>query len=258
MILSWMSDIHLDAVNYDIDYLSQDVDGYLITGDISTGKRLIQDLDRLRNVLKKPIYFVCGNHDFYGSSIRRVTTQLRNTAEGRHYLPNGPRLLEGSTWIVGQDGWYDLRNGKGSQSKFTLCDLDFVHELRESIHCVGARSTTSVIRQLADTQALALEAQIREVVSKGATKVVVATHVPPFQGSCFHEGKPSDPDGLPWFSSKIMGDTLESLAKEYPNVLFEVYAGHTHASSTFQVTPNMVCRVARASYGYPEFQVIEV
>ena len=78
MRLGWMSDIHLnfleknDLRSFLLNLASQDVDGWLISGDIGEASSVVRFLDLLASASDSPIYFVLGNHDFYGSSLSRI------------------------------------------------------------------------------------------------------------------------------------------------------------------------------------------
>jgi Icc protein len=49
-----------------------EADAVLITGDVSNATNLEMDLDRLAQ-LNKSVYFVLGNHDFYGGTFAAST-----------------------------------------------------------------------------------------------------------------------------------------------------------------------------------------
>ena len=57
----------------------------LITGDIANARTVTGWLERIDDAWERPIYFVLGNHDFYGGSIvgvrASVTALSRQAAE---------------------------------------------------------------------------------------------------------------------------------------------------------------------------------
>lgn len=75
-----------------------------ISGDISTGSHLEQHLEEFYDNLKCPIYFVLGNHDYYGKHFGWFKTDHRKL----HYLEHSkhPEFIEDFA-LVGTDGWYD-------------------------------------------------------------------------------------------------------------------------------------------------------
>ncbi len=89
--------------------------------------------------------------------------------------------------------------------------------------------------------------------------VIVLTHVPPFRESCWHEGKVSDDNWLPFFACKAVGDALREAMAAAPDRQMTVLCGHTHGSGEAQILPNLRVLTGGAVYGKPSVQrVIEV
>lgn len=84
---------------------------------------------------------------------------------------------------------------------------------------------------------------------------MVLTHVPPFKEACLHEGEISGDDWLPYFSSKVMGDVLITIAQQYPEIEFLVLCGHTHSEANV-CYGNLTIEVGKAEYCLPEIQKI--
>jgi predicted MPP superfamily phosphohydrolase len=84
--------------------------------------------------------------------------------------------------------------------------------------------------------------------------VIVATHVPPFKEACWHEGKLSNDDWLPFFTCKSVGDVLLEAARGKPDHRLEVLCGHTHGAGVAELAPNLIVRTGGAEYGRPELQ----
>lgn len=121
MRLAWLTDIHLDHGPLgDID-----ADGLLVTGDISNSCSLQMHLAELAQ--RTPLYFVLGNHDYYGSSITGVRQQVPQWA-GSWLHQDGPITL-GEWQLVGVDGWGDGRIGNAETPVF-LNDFLLIEELR--------------------------------------------------------------------------------------------------------------------------------
>ena len=59
-------------------------------------------------------------------------------------------------------------------------------------------------------------------------KVILATHVPPFEESAWYMGRKSDPEFLPFFSNKILGDFLKKYMEQNTDKSLTVLCGHTH------------------------------
>jgi predicted MPP superfamily phosphohydrolase len=76
MRICWTTNLYLNFLcsigieDFCKEILAIDADAILITGDISTPGILCSQLKYLVEALKKPIYFILGNHDYYGSKAR--------------------------------------------------------------------------------------------------------------------------------------------------------------------------------------------
>lgn len=119
MKAAWLSDIHLnflgrDKINNFIRTLSKEsADCFLISGDIGEADSIIDYLKLMEAVLDKPVYFVLGNHDFYGGSIKAVREMIS------HFIKASQKLvwlneveyvsLTNETALVGHDSWADGR-----------------------------------------------------------------------------------------------------------------------------------------------------
>src|SRR5579871_3252524 len=74
----WTSDLHLDRLSHS-DFsefknwlLEQQSDALVLSGDIAEADSFAGYLRDLARILPGPIYFVLGNHDFWGSSFSDV------------------------------------------------------------------------------------------------------------------------------------------------------------------------------------------
>ena len=74
--IAWLTDLHLDFIEPDTaiaDFCRSVADCpsdvVLVGGDISTAASLEAHLRQLEAAVQRPIYFVLGNHDFYGGRI---------------------------------------------------------------------------------------------------------------------------------------------------------------------------------------------
>ncbi|MEO1273196.1 MAG: metallophosphoesterase, partial [Myxococcota bacterium] len=97
MRLAWLTDIHLDFVDHPrFEQLCREVqevqaDGVLIGGDIAQAKDFDTWLEAMADTIDAPIYFVLGNHDYYGGTIEAVrqraaalTTRCPQSVEPSH------------------------------------------------------------------------------------------------------------------------------------------------------------------------------
>jgi hypothetical protein len=88
--------------------------------------------------------------------------------------------------------------------------------------------------------------------------VLFLTHVPPFRDACWHEGKISDDEWLPYFTCKAAGDALVEVMRARPDRTMTVLCGHTHSPGNAQILPNLKVRTGGATYGSPRVESVEV
>lgn len=66
-------------------------------------------MNEMAKQIKKPIYFVVGNHDYYKGTIcdvRNALTILSKENDLLFWLPaTGIQVLANNTILLGQDGW---------------------------------------------------------------------------------------------------------------------------------------------------------
>lgn len=263
MKLAWATDIHLDFCSpsvrgafYD-QILHARADALLLTGDIADAWTLEPMLLELADAVGIPVYFVLGNHDFYGSSVAEVREKARaltDKDERLRWLPAaGIVTLTENTALVGHDGWADGRFGDWRRSRVLLNDYGEIRDL--------APANFVLADLLPRIQALAAEAadhfaEILPCTLAAYKRVIIGTHVPPFREACWHEGRISDDQWLPHFSSKVAGDAILQAVRDEPGSDVTVLCGHTHSSGTAQMLPNLSVRTGGAVYGRPQLQAV--
>jgi Icc protein len=258
--LAWLSDLHLDFLDSDAEVAALcrgvadlEPDGVLISGDIGNAVTLQHHLQLLEAHLRRPIYFVLGNHDFYGGGIADVRRQVEARcarSSWLHWLPaTGLVPLGDETWLAGHDSWGDGRLGSGSQSPFILNDY----------YCIRDFQGLSIDGWFERMGALGDEgaAFLREILPRGfesRRRMILLTHVPPFREAAWHLGRPSSDDAAPHFACKAVGDLLVDVMTPRPECTMTVLCGHTHSSGLVQILPNLEVRTAGAEYGAPRPQ----
>jgi len=257
----WLTDIHLEfladgEVSAFLRSLGeQNADAVLISGDIAQAPTVAVYLSRIVRFLEIPIYFVLGNHDYYGGSIPTVRSAVRESVEDsplQRWLSDcGPVCLSPTTCLVGHDGWGDARLGDPYNSTVDLSDFYLIRELAG----LSKRDRLHMLRRLGDEAAAHLRAILPEAL-ESAEHVVVLTHVPPFREAAWYQGRPSDPQWLPFFSCKAVGDVLLEAMHHYPHKRMTVLCGHTHGGGRFAILPNLATRTGPARYGHPAIQEI--
>lgn len=270
MRLAWATDIHFDSTpdpNEAAKSLGdavrrQNVEGLIVTGDISTGQTLILHLSQLEREVQLPIYFVLGNHDVWCSSIEATHNQMKELSRISPFLKWLPstsyRPVSSSTTILGHDGWYDAMNGDFRSSSMSLVDWQAVHDFRQIGGPANKGAIVSLSRKLANAASTHIMRSIKEAVKYSST-IIVCTHVPPFVEACMHGGHKTDNDALPWYTNSSLGTVLRAAGIAYPKKKFICLAGHTHTKASFKVSHNVLCLVGGSEYGNPSLNdVIEV
>ena len=256
--IAWMTDIHLNFLGTSqietwLHTIKQDnYQAMLITGDIGEADSLEDYLIRIAEYLAVPIYFVLGNHDYYRSSIENVRANIRrlDTAHAQlNWLPeHGVIKLSDTVGLVGHGAWSDGGYGHFLGSNLMLNDYVLIQELSDLDSCARLLK----LRALGQSAALYIQRTL-PIALQGFEQVYVALHVPPFQESCWHEGKtpPDDDDYLPHFTCKAVGDVLLELADDYPSKKITVLCGHTHGTGEVMMRPNLQVITEGAVYGQP-------
>jgi 3',5'-cyclic AMP phosphodiesterase CpdA len=277
--LIWATDIHLNFLKHSSaaeqfgKYLRQETHGQavVVTGDISTATHLKRHLADLERGLGCPFYFVLGNHDYYNGSFEG-SMKIANEHAG--WLDRGGvHRLTDHVALVGYEGWYDAFHGNPFVAKFGMSDWRDIADLAQlpgnpfgqrAIHQVNGLMTRTIVvdrearqwiidacRERSQAYADAARDTLHEAF-KTFERVIFATHVPPFEGATWHEGAISDSTWIPWFSSKLMGDTLMDVAQAYPDRKIMVLCGHTHSSGVYDPLPNLRVLTGESAYYAPD------
>lgn len=254
-----VSDPHMDhADDRSLDIFLRNVndctsaqDILMITGDISTSRKLHAHLELLSRSSNARLLYVLGNHDYWGSSIASTNDSL-----SMHDGTNGnPTFMDhvdvvhidDSTCVVGESAWYDGRLGQQGEPTFIMNDWYKIQEFYD-----GNESTVRQISaRIADSAAERLRAKLQIAHSRGYKRIIVMTHYPTHEGSCMHLGRPSDHYALPWFSSKVTGDVIDEFSLAHSEIMLEVVCGHTHSPCKYRASGNVMVSVTGASYGCP-------
>jgi predicted MPP superfamily phosphohydrolase len=257
--IAWITDIHLNFVNrpqivkffQQIDQMRPDA--VLLGGDIGDARTVEGYLKSFENIVKCPIYFVLGNHDYYHGSIAAVRAKIMAlTKDSRwlHWLPmDDIAPLSEKTCLMGCESWADGRLGEYATSSVILNDYLFIRELSG----LDADMRLKRLKALADASAAGLAETLPKAL-EGFQHIILLTHVPPFAEACRHLGRPTDKEWLPHFTCKAVGDVITSLIIKYPDREMTVLCGHTHDAFQIRVRPNVHVRVGGASYGMPRVQ----
>jgi len=267
--LAWATDIHLNFLKHPGaakmfgEYLADETqaDALLVTGDISEAPTLEMHLEELETGFAKPVYFVLGNHDYYRGSFSE-SHLMAQTFEG--WLNDRiPVELAPNVALVGNEGWYDATIGNPYSERFSMSDWIAIEEIRETLQKNEdefnverlSKKARAALIELCRQRSAALAAEAKtslEAALKNYEWVIFATHYPPFREACWHEGHYSGEMWLPWFTSKLMGDTLIEVTKAHPDRKILVLCGHSHSSGTYAALPNLLVLTGEAVYGAPD------
>lgn len=259
--LVWATDTHFDHARdgwmerFAEQARSLCADTLLITGDVSDAAHVFDHLKELSALLPGVrIFFVLGNHDYYGASIAMVRKYAADDfpkepgAESAAWLgASGPVMLGDRTALVGDDGWYDGRNGNFFRSDIELNDFHHIAELTTP----NRQERLRLIKELADASADRIERLIGEAAAMpGVEKIIVATHVPPWPGAAWHMGRTSDNSWQPFMSSRSVGLAIEKAAGQTDKE-FLVLCGHSHSPGVHRPSQQITCETGQAQYGRP-------
>ncbi len=258
--LAWLTDLHLEFVPaaekraaFYVQLAAAQPDLVLVGGDTGTADSFDQYLQELAAHLQRPIYFVLGNHDFYGGSLahtRRTAAALAQASPWLHWLPQaGAVKIAPHTSLLGHGAWADGRLGQGADSQIMLNDYFQIQELRG----LTRQERFARLNALGD-EAAAHFARVLPNALRKTRRLLLLTHVPPFHEACWHEGQLSGPDYLPHFSCQAVGAVLKRTMQAHPHHQLTVLCGHTHGRGEAQLLPNLIVKTGGATYGHPEIQ----
>ena len=266
MKLLWATDIHLDSASTKsrtafVDSINQDAaDKVLITGDIATGTTILTELEWLSQNINAPLYFVLGNHDYYGSSIeivRKQVSQWSHTQPHTHWLDeSGHCRLSETRILIGDGGWGDARNGDFLATPVRLNDHRYIKELTG----LERHLLQQKLQRLGSEAQQRLATQLHEVFASPdavpLTEIIVATHVPPFPESAWYMGYSGAVDWIPDFTCKAIGDLLLEFAAKHSDIQWTVLCGHGHHRGTVNMRDNLIVHTGAAEYGAPRIEKI--
>jgi Icc protein len=279
MPLAWATDLHLDTLGWKVrgdrrqpkvkikafcDKLRYELphtDGLLITGDIADGHPNDDWFGILTTAYPKPIYFVLGNHDYFGCTVditnQRIRRYCRNF-DNLHWLTSdGMVELAPTTVLIGHDGWYCGTEGDGVESKLCkkpgqvpLADMTptGVSDLFTAA-LYGMPALFGVMADMANKSTTAIVNRI-DALADDYERVLIATHVPPFWEANHFRGRRGPSYSAPFYVNKILGEALLKVCAKYPGTEFVVHAGHCHAPIIYEAAPNLTVKVGKARCGF--------
>lgn len=257
--LVWATDLHLDAAQKSqylmfVDMLTEhEPDLVLIGGDVSNGLGSLKRLSQLSKIVKKPIYFVLGNHDYYYGSVKAIRERAKKITNGNSsivYLSaSGVIALSQHTALIGHDGWADGRAGDFIHSDIMLNDYFLIDELKQ----LSQEKRLQKLNALGTEAAEYLCAQLGSAF-KNYDRVILLTHVPPFREATFYKGVACDDNWTPHFVCQASGEVITDVMKHHPSKELLVLCGHSHWGCDLNLLPNLRVVVGHSELGIPNPQ----
>lgn len=178
MKLQILSDLHLSVSPMELP--QTDADLVILAGDVQRPEAAVQ----WALGFSQPVLYICGNHEFFGSSIAATTQRVRELCAGTHvhFLDN--EVLElGGVRFLGSVLWTDFRiNGEGEAEALAKSkSAQFAYDFRKVEYGAPPHVMTPE-----DTQAMFAD-NVRwlqeQLAQPFAGSTVVVTHHAPSPGS---------------------------------------------------------------------------
>lgn len=262
MRIGLVSDIHLS--HKDAGLWSQKLvrladakpDALFIAGDIADSHSVETALLSLESALSIPVFFVLGNHDYFGGTFDDVQSRIRRLAKKSTYLTwlqeAGVQRLTDDVAVIGHECWGD---GQGDCRMTEEYFSDF-RKIRD-FDTLSASESWQLKGLLAEKSAQALQKWARQA-AREFSRVLILTHAPPFPEACYRrEGYPSEVV-WPFFCSVAAGSAIKDAASASPDTQFQVFSGHTHFPIEKNILPNLNVRVLGAYREQEELPILEV
>lgn len=243
MKMYWTTDVHIEFLSdkkKEMLYEKMVNKTVLITGDIAVSYAVIKILHEIESIASK-LYFVLGNHDFYGSSIDDVKS-LVSKEFPNSYLTTLEGVKIGEKLLIGSDGWYDGKIGSYNIAT-EITDFTVINDFM-------GLTKAAIFTKMAKLAEIANKSLITKLVIGLQTydEIILATHVPPFKGNSTYEGVISSNAFLPFFCNFSLGEMLKETMSQCPDKKLTVLSGHTHDCSKY-VYGNILSITKLAEYG---------
>lgn len=257
----WSTDLHLNHVpdatreHWLGRLAAESCDAILISGDIGESRELVYHLRKLAEHVETPVYFVLGNHDFYGSSIAATRQAVIQACRDNHllrYLTDSSAVQladcdpHNRAYLVGEDGWGDATQGDFDRSYVRLNDFAQIEDFRQS----SPATWKDMLKAFGEASAKRLSQKLLALPAE-ATQIIILTHVPPFREACWYEGRTTDDNWAPFFVCGQVGLAIRKVSQSRPQCQYTVLCGHTHHRGVAKMAPNLTVYTGAARYGEP-------
>ena len=262
MKLLWLTDLHLDRAddkNRKVFYNTlarTNADAVVITGDISDAAGLpglLRDLGQTFGA--RPVNFVLGNHEFYGSCFSDVDQAVAAVCKEQsnlQHLGHGEiiPLADGSA-LVGHRGWADGRAGWSNRSAVYNPDHTSIADL-----CgLSKRAVFGRMEELGKASGQYFR-DVLPYALRCYERVWVATHVPPFTQAAFYNGQLCGRHHQPYYTNWSAGCAIQGISKHFPKSRMTVLCGHTHSPAHVRISEQVQVLAGEARPGWPQAQKV--
>jgi hypothetical protein len=247
----WFTDTHLlflwPILKLIIQINREKPKGIFLTGDISNGLMTCHYLWILAKCIRCPIYFVLGNHDLHFCNIKKQHDSIRDLCKKHSnliWLNDVEKINIGNdTALIGNDGWYDVVNGKPLYLRFTL-DWFLVEDFRKMS---SMEERIEAWKEMAKQSAIDLISKLEVCIKQGHKNIYMLTHMPPWAAATNNLNTLFDWFWLPYNTNFNLGLAIEDLLKDHQDVNLTVLAGHSHYPKHIKITNNIECRIGEAN-----------
>ena len=166
----WLTDLHLDMVEdkeLQVFYRSlknHPSKGIFITGDIADGENFPKFLEEIQAISKKPLYFVLGNHDYYGNTLQdtfKKASLLSKANKEIHFLPDASCLLDDFA-LIGINNFNDGEGHDFEKSEIWLRDYNEIEDFK----VLSPKDLKDKLTTLGKISCLEVEKKILEAFKK--------------------------------------------------------------------------------------------
>jgi predicted MPP superfamily phosphohydrolase len=260
----WLTDIHLNYLFpyerkrflFSLSRLKPDI--VLVGGDLSKACSLENDLKSIQKMARAPVFFVLGNHDYFGSSFSAVhdgIARLIRQGIGLHWLENIDYVnITQGVALVGRGCWGDARIGSYWNTELHRGMPDF-REIAD-LKILNRYDRLKFLKNMGEKSARHMRKACISAAQENS-HVIILTHVPPFPQAILSNGR-KDESGLPFFCCLEAGKVIRRIAETYPNVRFTVLSGHTHVEARIRLMPNLEAIVQSAQYHRPNYKILSL
>ncbi len=142
MKLKIFSDLHFEfGSTHLIDQLfNDDVDYYVIAGDLANSRMIIQCMEEINKVTNHPVIFVPGNHEYYHSQKGYIDSLLDTEDLPNIIILNNDTYYDRGVAFIGSTGWW-TEGIRGIHTR-GMNDFHVIHDIRPNDNgCVWGRES---------------------------------------------------------------------------------------------------------------------